>query len=413
MPEFRQPPGSGGTSNPGWYPDPWGRSAWRWWDGWTWTGWISPPEGVGPAVVRQLVVEGAPLPEAPPEAPGRERLPGGAPAGVGPLEKDDTGSGLRPAPPARFGPAGPFPPVAPAALPPPMAIQAPPAAAARPVPRAHRRRLVAELVIVLAVFPLPYAVSAVQALVAYLLGEGAGSRIPILFAGHKGIGFPFVLVEVLLPLAAGALVLYLLSVPGGDGGPAAIGLDRKQIRADLALLLPVFAFCELIPIAGGGLVLHALGVRSPTPATGGLPAYYGIAYVAMAVVAGIVEEIVVLGYLVRRLEQLGLRPLWVVVLAVAVRGSYHLYYGWGVLPILAWATVSVLLYRRFRRLAPFVIVHALWDSGLFLSGRFLFAEIVILTPLTIAFTAMWWHYLPPKAPPPSSVGSEAHLRWDH
>ncbi|MGO8877390.1 MAG: type II CAAX prenyl endopeptidase Rce1 family protein [Acidimicrobiales bacterium] len=389
MPELVQPPGSGGTSNPGWYPDPWGRSAWRWWDGWSWTGWISPPEGVGPGVVRRLVVEPTPFPPAPPEAPGRERLPGGAPAGVGPLET--AGREMTPFSSGMAAPHGGVGPV------PSMGSGIRPSGPPRPVPPAGRRRLVVELLIVLAVFPLPYVISALQALVAYLLGEGAGKRIPVLFPGHMGAGFPFVLVEVLLPLAAGALVLYLLSLPGGDGGPAAIGLDRQQVRADLALLLPVFALCDLIPIVGGSLALHALGVHNPSPATGGVPAYYGVAYVAMAVVAGVVEELVVLGYLVRRLEQLGLRPLWVVVLAVAVRGSYHLYYGWGVLPLLLWATASVLLYRRYRRLAPFIVVHALWDSGIFLSGHFLAAEVLILTPLTIAFTATWWRYLPARA----------------
>jgi len=397
MAEFRQPPGSGGVANPGWYRDPWGRSAWRWWDGWKWTGWISPPEGVGPALIRQLVEEPTPISQAPPEAPDRERLPGGAPAGVGPLD-----AGAAPGAARSYGAT-----VPPAGAVPWTALPIPPAEPARPVPRHARRRLALELVIVLAIFPLPYVITAIQALVAYLLGEGAGRRIPVLFPGHTGAGFPFILLEVLLPLGAGALVLYLLSLPGGDGGPAAIGLDRKQTRADLALLLPVFVLCDLVPIGGGGLLLHALGVHGPSPATGGLPAYYDAAYVAMAAVAAIVEELVVLGYLVRRLEQLGLRPLFVVVVAVAVRGSYHLYYGWGVLPILAWATVSVVLYRRFRRLAPFIIVHALWDTGLFLLGHFLFAEIVVLTPLTIAFTAMWWRYLPPRAPPRSGWGTEA------
>ena len=49
----------------------------------------------------------------------------------------------------------------------------------------------------------------------------------------------------------------------------------------------------------------------------------------MAVTAGVVEEIVVLGFLVRRLEQGGHSPAVVVTVAVVVRISYHLYYGWG------------------------------------------------------------------------------------
>ncbi|MHB1508298.1 MAG: CPBP family intramembrane glutamic endopeptidase [Acidimicrobiales bacterium] len=262
--------------------------------------------------------------------------------------------------------------------------------------RKSRRRLVVELVIVLAVFPLPYAVSALQSLTAYLLGKGAGSRIPVLFPGHAAAGFPFVLLAVLFPLSAAALVLYLISEPGGDGGPTAIGLGGRKLRADLALVLPVFLVCDLVPIAGGGVLLHALGIRGPSPATGALPAYYDVVYVAMAGVAGVVEELVVLGYLVRRLEQIGLRPIWVVLIAVSVRGSYHLYYGWGVLPILLWATISVLMYRRFRRLGPFIIVHMLWDVGLFFVGPFLIGEILVLTPLSVVFSAMWWRYIPPR-----------------
>ena len=428
MPNISEPPGGGGTANPGWYRDPWGRSAWRWWDGWQWSGWLSPPEGVTPAVVRQLVVDSAPLSKAPPEAPARERLPGGAPAGVGSLAGTDptTPRGSSLGPPAAFdsltapGPVASNPETladgpssrpayarglemsaGPGLSPPPVS----PAEAARPVPRSDRRRIAIELVIVLAIFPLPYVLSALQQLVASALGEGPGQRIPTIFPGHVAAGFPFVLFLVALPLAAAALVMYLLSLPGADGGPKAIGLDRTQIRADLALLLPVFFVCNLVPILGGGVLLRALGVRGVSPSLGHLPTYYDVAFVAMAVVAGIVEEVVVLGFLVRRLEQLGLRPIVVVLVAVAVRGSYHLYYGWDVLPILAWATVTVLFYRRYRRLAPFILVHVLWDTGVFLAGRFLLGEAMILTVSSIVFTAMWWHYLPPK-PTVAVPGSE-------
>jgi hypothetical protein len=32
---------------PGWYPDPWGAKAWRWWDGYLWTGYASDPQVPG------------------------------------------------------------------------------------------------------------------------------------------------------------------------------------------------------------------------------------------------------------------------------------------------------------------------------------------------------------------------------
>ncbi len=33
-------PPSSSLPRPGWYPDPWGMSRWRWWDGWRWTGYV-------------------------------------------------------------------------------------------------------------------------------------------------------------------------------------------------------------------------------------------------------------------------------------------------------------------------------------------------------------------------------------
>ena len=299
--------------------------------------------------------------------------------------------------------------------PPPLSSlsQRPPAdLPATPVPATQRRRLVLELLLVLAIFPLPYAISAIVDLVSDVLGNGPGQRTPILIKGHAAASFPFELLLIMLPLAAAGLVAYLLTVPGpfgadakaqGEGGLKALGLDKLNWRGDLALVIAVFVFCELIPIYGGSYVLHAIGVHSVTPGTGHAPGYFVILDVVNGLTSGIVEEIVVLGFLVRRLEQLNL-PSWAVVaIAVAVRGSYHLYYGWGVLPILVWATVTVILYRRWRRLAPFIIVHMLWDSSLFVAewihgthaqGLFLLSEAGILIPLTFVLFLIWKSKIP-------------------
>ena len=80
--------------------------------------------------------------------------------------------------------------------------------------------------------------------------------------------------------------------------------------------------------------------------------------------AGIVEEIVVLGYVVRRLEQRGYPVAVIVIIDVVIRVSYHLYYGWGVIPILCWAIVSVCVYLRVKRLLPFILCHVAWDAAI-------------------------------------------------
>ena len=244
----------------------------------------------------------------------------------------------------------------------------------------------------LAIFPLPYVLNAVAVLVQAVVHEGTPGRFPLPIAGHPTLSFLIDLVLTLEPLAAAALVIYLLSI-SGEGGGRAIGLDSSDARKDLALLLPVFLLCFLVPQAGVAVLLHAANVRGITPATQHLPGYFSIVGIATALTAGVAEEIVVLGYLVRRLEQRGLSPAAVVTIAVLVRISYHLYYGWGVLPILAWALASVLVYRRYRRLWPFIVVHALWDLGLillpFFGGGELVVEVLLLGPSTFVFWLLW------------------------
>jgi len=288
---------------------------------------------------------------------------------------------------------------------------APAVQAATPVALPARSRLTAEIVIVLAIFPGPYVLNALAVLVQSAVHEGAPGRFPLPIANHLGLSFLIDFVLALEPLAAAALVVYLLSI-SGEGGSRAIGLDRSDPKQDLALVLPVFLLCFLIPELGVSLLLRAAHVSAIAPASQSLPKYFSVLGIVTAVSAGVVEEIVVLGFLVRRLEQRGLRPAAVVIVAVLVRISYHLYYGWGVLPILAWALASVLMYRRFRRIGPFIVVHVLWDVGLilvpFFGGGPLAVEVVLLVPSTLVFWLMWRKRLPRRPDlPRSSAGWRA------
>jgi membrane protease YdiL (CAAX protease family) len=336
--------GSGPTPGhgAGWYPDPWRVAAWRWWDGRAWTPSTAAPSGTQPGAV-------APAPLSRPVA--TTPMPGAAP----PLEGD--------------GPA--------------EVVESP----------ALRRRFGWELLIVLAIFPAPYVINALISLVESVIDPHVvQARYPNVIPGHPGASLPFIVLVTLVPLAAPALVVYLLSV--SREGVRSIGLARSRWRGDLALVLPVFGIAYLVPQVGGAYILAALHVKTLNPPIGQHSGWYAGAALVSALSAGVVEEIVVLGYLVRRLEQRGWSVGAVVVVAVLVRVSYHLYYGLGVLPIVAWATVSVLLYRRYRRLLPFIIVHVLWDTTTLLAGLYgakvIGVSALILLPTTIVFTALWW-----------------------
>ena len=261
-----------------------------------------------------------------------------------------------------------------------------------PVAPSKRRRLVIEIVIVLAVFPLPYVVNALAVLIQAMVHEGIPGRYSMAIPAHVGLSFLIDLLLALEPLVGAGLVVFLLWI-SEEGGTRSIGLDWSDPRQDLALVLPVFLLGFLLPQIGVEYLLVGLHVHGITLAAQNLPTYYAVVAMVSAVTAGVVEEIVVLGFLVRRLEQCGCRPVAVVVICVLVRISYHLYYGWGVLAILAWALASVLLYRRYRRLWPFIAVHVLWDVGSLLVTFFgvtpLLIEMVVLAPSTFVFWLMW------------------------
>ena len=82
--------------------------------------------------------------------------------------------------------------------------------------------------------------------------------------------------------------------------------------------------------------------------------------------AGLQEEVVILGYLFERLRQLGWNRWWIIVGAAVLRGSYHLYQGFGAfVGNFLMGLRCGYLYTRTRRVLPFVIAHFLIDAAIF------------------------------------------------
>ncbi len=83
--------------------------------------------------------------------------------------------------------------------------------------------------------------------------------------------------------------------------------------------------------------------------------------------AGVSEELLVLMLPLCVMELFRVRHWWVVyVVAVVLRISYHIDYGWGVLTLLPWAITTVWLFRRYHTILPLIAVHAFYDFWLLL-----------------------------------------------
>lgn len=176
---------------------------------------------------------------------------------------------------------------------------------------------------------------------------------PYLDLTYQLLGIFFALVPVML-------ALYLLS---RDSSPRALlGLDARRPWFDLGW---GFALAAAIGLPGLGLVWIAseLGINANlVPAA--LPSVWWAVPVLILSAAqnAVLEEIVVVGYLVTRLRTLGWKLGYVVLASAVLRGSYHLYQGFGAFVGNAvMGVVFALFFIRTRRVLPLVVAHTLLD----------------------------------------------------
>ena len=74
------------------------------------------------------------------------------------------------------------------------------------------------------------------------------------------------------------------------------------------------------------------------------------------------EEVVMIGYLFTRFGQLGWRWPVILLVSAAIRGSYHLYQGFGgFVGNLIMGVIFGLIYLKWKRVAPLIVAHLLLD----------------------------------------------------
>jgi membrane protease YdiL (CAAX protease family) len=231
-----------------------------------------------------------------------------------------------------------------------------------------------------AVFAVSLGASALNALL-NLIGDllsrqslsSQNAHIVVPLAINNWLDLVLQLAAIAEGLAPVVLVFYLLARSGE--GPSDIGLDRTQPGLDAARGALLAA---VIGGAGLGLYLaaHRLGIAL-TVIPESLPAVWWRIPVLILAAAqnGILEEVLVIGYLLRRLDQLGWGPWKAIVCSAILRGSYHLYQGFGA--FIGNAVMGLIfgfLYRRWGRVTPLIIAHTLIDAVTFvgyaaLAGR--------------------------------------------
>ncbi len=221
---------------------------------------------------------------------------------------------------------------------------------------AGRRTLVEEVLIVLSLTLLQ---SAVYALVSLLTAPVSGVTVA---SADQNNQFVLQVLDFVFGLAPIALVLYLIR--RDDEPVSRFGLvATRGIGPDLSLgaLLAVVVSAVGIGIYFGSVALHVNRFVVPVPPLGH---WWTIPMLVLgAIEAGLLEELIALSYLITRAEQLGLSTRAAVAISALLRGSYHLYQGWGGFAgNLLLGLFFGVVYVRTRRVWPLVVAHALIDT---------------------------------------------------
>jgi len=226
-----------------------------------------------------------------------------------------------------------------------------------------RRDLVWETRFVMVAFLVPGIAGAIVLLAQHVSGVGSITRFPVYISGHPLTNLIVGILAYLPTACVVPLALLLLNRTGE--GPSRLGMGVPKLRMDL---IPA---CGLVGASFGSefvvllflapLLASHSSLVSNTP-VGHVPGYYVIWGLMISATTAIAEEVLMNGYLVTRLQQLGWTPRSALILAVSLRTSYHVYYGIGFIVTIPFAYFMTRSFQKNRRLTRTILAHFLFDA---------------------------------------------------
>ena len=216
------------------------------------------------------------------------------------------------------------------------------------------RRVLREEVLVVLSLSLLY--SAVFAILDLLSAPVRRSVAVSTFPTYTGLQFAKQLATIAFGLAPVWLVLHLVKRSGEGVEAIGFGLDRSTFDASTGLGLAVIVGGVGYGLYAAAIALNVNRFVVPVPPEGH---WWTIPVLVLGSAQfALLEETVVAGYLITRLRQLGWSAALAVGASAILRGSYHLYQGWGgFLGNLLLGLFFGAIFIRWRRTWPLVIAH--------------------------------------------------------
>ncbi|MDR1768802.1 MAG: CPBP family intramembrane metalloprotease [Propionibacteriaceae bacterium] len=165
------------------------------------------------------------------------------------------------------------------------------------------------------------------------------------------------LANIAFPLVPALLALYLLWLSRDK-----IGFDLRRPGFDLGAGALVAA-CIGIPGLGLYFAARALGFNTNVAAANLSENWWTVPVLVLAALMnGVLEEVVMIGFFFAKARALRWGPWLAVLVSALVRGSYHIYQGFGgALGNFVMGVAFGWFYLRFKRVGPLVVAHTLLD----------------------------------------------------
>jgi hypothetical protein len=219
-----------------------------------------------------------------------------------------------------------------------------------------------ETIFVVAAFALPGFAAAVEILAQHVGGVSDLNEFNLPLPHQPAASLFILLLGYLTTALVVPIALLLLARTGQP--PAVLGLQRLGFRRDAASavgLLGAVWVLNVVLILPLSPLLNNKHLTN-TATNSHVPAYYIVYALFVSAVTAINEEVVVNGYFMTRLSQRGWSPWPALALSLAVRTSYHAYYGIGLIGTIPLGYLATRSFQKRQRLTRPILLHFINDA---------------------------------------------------
>lgn len=235
------------------------------------------------------------------------------------------------------------------------------------LPQGHARKLLVwETRFVMFAFLVTGVISAVLVLVQHESGIVDLTRFPVIVHPNQVLNMLLGCLAYVPVLSVVPLALFLLARTGQT--PSVLGLGVPSFKRDavpgLGLGAAAFAIEVLMILPFAAAINHHPGLVNNLTVSS-QPKYYLIEGIFMSALTAVTEEVLVNGYFITRLGQLGWTPRSSLLLSLALRTSYHVYYGLGFVLTIPLGYFVTRSFQKHHKLNRPIMAHFLYDAILF------------------------------------------------